>query len=77
MENDKCSKGSNKRCQQTQGIFFAPNLKSAIRNREKIGKKEGVIYKKPQLSKKQINHIDGYKTYTSCIEKRRKRKKQK
>ncbi len=45
------------------GIFFAKDKKSALRRLKELEKKEGVKYSKPKLTKKQIKHISGWKTW--------------
>jgi len=45
-------------------VFFSKNKKTAVTYAKKVAKKEGRSYKEPKLSKQQIPHIQGWKTWT-------------
>ncbi|KKM90586.1 hypothetical protein LCGC14_1237190 [marine sediment metagenome] len=47
------------------GIFFARNKTQAMKRTKDISKREGIKLSKPKLAKKQIKHIDGFKTFES------------
>lgn len=55
-------------------VFFAKDKTSARKRMREIGKREGIVYSDPKLAKKQIPHINGWKTWTTREIRKRKKK---